>query len=109
MQRTHLDGSLVSMTLYYWWVLTAYSLILGFICYYIIPKFKAIFEDFGDEESHGDHRDRFAHLDPPQCPMISHAIDAERQCVERVGQMPRPGGGRHSFGLRARHESFIPQ
>lgn len=47
MQRTHLDGSLVSITLYYWWVLTGYSVILGFICYWIIPKFKEIFNDFG--------------------------------------------------------------
>jgi type IV pilus assembly protein PilC len=49
MQRTHLDGSLVSLTLYYWWVLTAYSLVLGFICYWIVPKFKEIFNDFGVE------------------------------------------------------------
>jgi type IV pilus assembly protein PilC len=49
LQRTHLDGSLVAVTMYYWWILTTLSLVVGFICYWIIPKYKAIFDDFGVE------------------------------------------------------------
>ena len=46
MQRTHLDGSLVAMMIYYWWMLTAYSLVVGFVCYYIVPKYLDIFDSF---------------------------------------------------------------
>lgn len=47
LQRTNLDGSLVAVPLYFWWILTMLTLVVGFICYWIVPKFKAIFNDFG--------------------------------------------------------------
>jgi protein transport protein HofC len=49
LQRTHVDGSLATLILYYWFVFCTLAFVLGFLCYWIVPKFRVIFADFGVE------------------------------------------------------------
>ena len=47
--RSQMDNSFAIVILYGWVLLTIEAAIVGFIMYWIIPKYKAIFEDFGVE------------------------------------------------------------
>ena len=47
MRHMHLDGSLAALASYYWLVIAVLFVLMGGLMYWIVPKFKVIFEDFG--------------------------------------------------------------
>lgn len=49
LSRSRFNGSLAVTLLYSWALLATFLLVVSFIMYFIIPKFKAIFNDFGIE------------------------------------------------------------
>ena len=49
LSRSQFDSSFAIAILYGWVLLTIEGLIIGFVMYWIIPKYKEIFEDFGVE------------------------------------------------------------
>ena len=49
LSRSQFDSSFAVAILYGWVLLTIEALVIGFVMYWIIPKYKEIFEDFGVE------------------------------------------------------------
>jgi type II secretory pathway component PulF len=47
MRHMHLDGSLAALASYYWLVIAALFFMMSGLMYWIVPKFKVIFDDFG--------------------------------------------------------------
>ncbi len=47
MRQTYIDGSVAALASYYWLVIAALFVMLTSLMYWIVPKFKRIFEDFG--------------------------------------------------------------
>lgn len=49
LRRRHFDSSLALSLFYVWTLLATITGVAGFLMYYIVPKYKAIFDDFGTE------------------------------------------------------------
>lgn len=47
LRQTYVDGSVAAMASYYWIVISILFTVFGGMMYWIVPKFKVIFEDFG--------------------------------------------------------------
>jgi type II secretory pathway component PulF len=62
LNRSRLDGSVALTVLYGWMLLSMFLVVVTFLMYWIIPKYKAIFEDFAVEL-------------PPMTRSVIHASD----------------------------------